>query len=183
MYVPALEEAQTRKSFLEDHIGATRGGNRCFNSAMHQYRQIRIALHSNLAWHDIAEYEHRTRHQPRHRAPPAGTALINSGLSSANHLLKRVPVVVRWIFMDSAQSQFVLARGAANRDKQSYSLQEPPAIHFYPQRLSTTHVPSQDNHAAGVREVSERTVCLVFHSQVTGHCTNPSCNCSTSTYY
>ena len=82
VYVPALEEAQTRKSFLEDHIGATRGGNRCFNSAMHQYRQIRIALHSNLAWHDIAEYEHRTRHQPRHRAPPAGTALINSSLSS-----------------------------------------------------------------------------------------------------
>jgi len=39
---------------------------------------------------------------------------------------------------------------------------------FYPQRLSTMHVPSQDNHAAGVREVSEHTVCLVFHSQVTG---------------
>ena len=81
--------------------------------------------------------------------------------------------------MDSAQSQFntnefVLARGAANRDKQCYSLKEPPAIRFYPQRLPTTHVPSQDNHAAGVREVSEHTVCLVFHSQVTGQCTNSS---------
>ena len=64
-----------------------------------------------------------------------------------------------------------LARGAANRNKQSYSLQQPPAIRFYPQRLPTTHVPSQDNHAAGVREVSEHTVCLVFHSQVAGHCT------------
>ena len=72
-------------------------------------RQNRTALHSNLASNDIAEYEHRTRHQPRHRAPPAGTALINSGLSSANHLLKRVPVVVRWIFMDSAQSQLLMS--------------------------------------------------------------------------
>ena len=68
-------------------------------------------------------------------------------------------------------NEFVLARGAANRDQQCYSLKEPPAIRFYPQRLPTTHVPSQDNHAAGVREVSEHTVCLVFHSQVTGHCT------------
>jgi len=111
-------------------------------------RQNRTALHSNLASNDIAEYEHR-RHQPRHRAPPAGTALINSGLSSANQLLKRVPVVARWIFMDSARTQctvavtneFVLARGAANRDQQYYSLKEPPAIRFYPQRLPTTHVP------------------------------------------
>ena len=71
-------------------------------------------------------------------------------------------------------NEFVLARGAANRDQQCYSLKEPPAIRFYPQRLPTTHVPSQDNHAAGVREVSEHTVCLVFHSQVTGHCTNSS---------
>ena len=32
------------------------------------------------------------------------------------------------------------------------SLQHPPptAIRFYPQRLPTTHVPSQDNHAAGL---------------------------------
>ena len=58
-------------------------------------------------------------------------------------------------------NEFVLARGAANRDQQYYSLKEPPAIRFYPQRLPTTHVPSQDNHAAGVREVSEHTVCIV----------------------
>ena len=53
----------------------------------------------------------------------------------------------------------------------AYKSPTPTAIRFYPQRLPTTHVPSQDNHAAGVREVSEHTVCLVFHSQVTGHCT------------
>ena len=29
---------------------------------------------------------------------------------------------------------------------------------FYPQLLSTMHVPSQDNHAAGVREVSEHSL-------------------------
>ena len=70
--------------------------------------------------------------------------------------------------------EFVLARAAPTETNNlnSDSSQQPPAIRFYPQRLPTTHVPSQDKHAAGVREVSEHTVCLVFHSQVTGHCTN-----------
>ena len=68
----------------------------------------------------------------------------------------------------------VIPSRSTNRNKQSHTFQHPPAIRFYPQRLPTTHVPSQDNHAAGVREVSEHTVCLVFHSQVTGHCTNSS---------
>ena len=65
----------------------------------------------------------------------------------------------------------VIPSRSTNRNKQSQTFQHPPAIRFYPQRLPTTHVPSQDNHATGVREVSEHTVCLVFHSQVTGHCT------------
>ena len=65
-------------------LGETDGSTLLLHANGFECRRIRIAiaLHSNLAWHDIAEYEHRTRHQPRHRASPAGTALINSGLSS-----------------------------------------------------------------------------------------------------
>ena len=109
VYVPALGEAQSRKSIWEDPNGASCESMRC--SCLASTSTARIAQHCIQIWHatTLQNTCTSTRHQPRHRAPPAGTALINSGLGSANHLLKRVPVVARWIFMDSAQWQLLMS--------------------------------------------------------------------------